>query len=59
MYKITCTDPSYTGDKYDGVRFKSVAYTEDKKVADRFANNKMHHGGVKIFSVEEVEQENE
>ena len=59
MYKITCTDPSYTGDKYNDVHFKAVGYTEDKTVANKFANSEMHHGGVKIFSVEEVEKENE
>lgn len=59
MYKITCTDPRWVDKKYNDVHFKAVGYTEDKTVANKFANSGMHHGGVKIFSVEEVEKENE
>ena len=39
MYKITCTDPRWVDKKYNDVNFKAVGYTEDKAVANKFANS--------------------
>lgn len=57
-YKIVCDNPEFVGKHYY-VDFKAVGYTDSDDVADRFKNSGYHHGGVPIFHVEEVEQENE
>lgn len=60
-YKITCTDMNYIGrtcigNKYRGVEFQAVAYTDDEDFVNQIQSDGFHHGGVPIFQVEEVEE---
>lgn len=62
MWKITCNDIHYlgttaSGNTYRGVTFEGVGMTNDPDIAEEFRSLGLHHGGVPIFSVEEVDEE--